>query len=194
MTTQYYTAASVDGFIADENNSLDWLLQFDDAGGSEPSDTGYADFIGNIGALAMGSTTYQWVLDHHVQPRVGEPRPWPYTQPTWVFSHRELPSIDAADIHFVSQSPAAQRSINAVHGQMVQAAAGKNVWLVGGGDLAGQFADAGLLDEIILTIAPVTLGGGSPVMPRRLVTPPLRLTSVKQSGPFAELRYTLHSH
>lgn len=194
MTTQYYTAASVDGFIADKNNSLDWLLQFDDAGGSEPSNAGYAGFISGVGALAMGSTTYEWILDHHVQPRDGEPSPWPYAQPTWVFSHRELPSIDGADIRFVSNNPAGQRDVIAVHGQMVEAAAGKNVWLVGGGDLAGQFADAGLLDEIILTIAPVTLGGGSPVLPRELVTPPLRLTSVERTGPFVELRYTVQAH
>jgi dihydrofolate reductase len=193
MTTQYYTAASIDGFIADKNNSLDWLLQFDDAGGSEPSDADYASFIGDVGTLAMGATTYQWILDHHVQPRDGEPSPWPYAQPTWVFSHRELPSIDGADVRFVSEGPADQRSVTAIHNQMVEAAAGKNVWLVGGGDLVGQFADVGLLDEVILTIAPVTLGGGSPVLPRVLVTPPLRLTSAQQSGPFAQLRYTVQS-
>jgi dihydrofolate reductase len=193
MTTQYYTAASIDGFIADKNNSLDWLLQFDDAGGSEPSDADYASFIGDVGTLAMGATTYQWILDHHVQPRDGVPSPWPYAQPTWVFSHRELPSIDGADVRFVSEGPADQRSVTAIHNQMVEAAAGKNVWLVGGGDLVGQFADVGLLDEVILTIAPVTLGGGSPVLPRVLVTPPLRLTSARQSGPFAQLRYTVQS-
>jgi dihydrofolate reductase len=193
MTTQYYTAASIDGFIADKNNSLDWLLQFDDAGGSEPSDADYASFIGEVGTLAMGATTYQWILDHHVQPRDGEPSPWPYAQPTWVFSHRELPSIDGADVRFVSEGPADQRSVTAIHNQMVEAAAGKNVWLVGGGDLVGQFADVGLLDEVILTIAPVTLGGGSPVLPRVLVTPPLRLTLARQSGPFAQLRYTVQT-
>jgi dihydrofolate reductase len=193
MTTQYYTAASIDGFIADKNNSLDWLLQFDDTGGSEPSDADYAGFIGDVGALAMGATTYDWILDHHVRPPDGEPSPWPYAQPTWVFSHRELPSIDGADIRFVSAVDAPGRSVTAIHDQMVEAAAGKNVWLVGGGDLVGQFADVGLLDEIILTIAPVTLGGGSPVLPRELVTPPLQLTSLRQSGPFAQLRYTVQT-
>ncbi len=68
MKTQYYTAATLDGFIADENNSLDWLFQF----GGDPEgagDTGYSDFIREVGALAMGSTTYQWLLDHEVRPK-----------------------------------------------------------------------------------------------------------------------------
>ena len=51
---------------------------------------------------------------------------------------------------------------------MVGAAGDRNVWIVGGGDLAGQFADAGLLDEVIVSIAPVTLGGGAPLLPRRI--------------------------
>ena len=54
-----------------------------------------------------------------------------------------------------------------VHEQMVEAAGERNIWIVGGGDLAGQFADAGLLDEVIVSIAPVTLGAGAPLLPRR---------------------------
>jgi dihydrofolate reductase len=73
---------------------------------------------------------------------------------------------------------------------MVRAAGGRNVWVVGGGDLAGQFHDAGLLDEIIVTIASVTLGAGFPLFPRSITTPPLRLISAKQFGTdFVELRY-----
>jgi dihydrofolate reductase len=60
---------------------------------------------------------------------------------------------------------------------------------VGGGDLAGQFYDAGLLDELIIQIAPVTLGKGMPVFPRRITSPPLRLVSSKAYGVFVEVRY-----
>jgi dihydrofolate reductase len=71
---------------------------------------------------------------------------------------------------------------------MCSAAGGKNIWIVGGGDLAGQFYDAGLLDEIIVQVASVTLGRGKPLFPRRLTSPPLRLLSVRQVGSgFAEL-------
>jgi dihydrofolate reductase len=73
----------------------------------------------------------------------------------------------------------------------MRAAAGeKNIWVVGGGDLAGQFHDAGLLDEIIVQVGSVTLGKGKPLFPRRLTSPPLVLVSVRQVGTgFAELRY-----
>jgi dihydrofolate reductase len=79
-----------------------------------------------------------------------------------------------------------------VHAEMVAAAGAKNVWLVGGGDLVGQFHDAGLLDELILGVASVTLGGGAPLLPRRIVTPPLRLISAQQyGGSFVSLRYAV---
>ena len=80
--------------------------------------------------------------------------------------------------------------VRPVHREMAAAAAGKNVWLVGGGDLVGQFHDHGLLDEIIVTFAAVTLGAGAPLLPRRIVEPPLRLVSAGPWGNgFAQLRY-----
>ena len=72
---------------------------------------------------------------------------------------------------------------------MVQAAGGKNVWLVGGGELVGQFADAGLLDEILLGVAPVTLGRGAPLLPRRLTASEVELVDVGRTGQFARLTY-----
>ena len=74
---------------------------------------------------------------------------------------------------------------------MVAAAAGKNVWVVGGGELAGSFADAGRLDDILLTMAPAFLGGGAPLLPRRLTAANLRLVSAERSGQFAKLHYEL---
>ena len=73
---------------------------------------------------------------------------------------------------------------------MVEAAAGKNVWIVGGGELAGQFYDAGLLDELFVQVGSVTLGAGKPLLPRAITHPPLRLVSVQAVGSgFAELHY-----
>ena len=177
--TQYYTATSLDGFIADPDNSLDWLFQF-----GEPEATSYPDFIRDVGALAMGSTTYEWLLTHHIRLGSKDPQPWAYEQPAWVFTSRSLPAVPGADIRFV------RGDVRPVHREMVEAAGGKNVWLVGGGELVGQFHDHGLLDEIIVSIASVTLGAGAPLLPRAITTPPLRLMSVKAYGAaFAELRY-----
>ena len=71
MSTVYYTATSLDGFIAGPDNSLDWLLQFGDG-----ADTGYEEFIAGIGALAMGSTTYEWVFRE--LGLADRPEAWPY--------------------------------------------------------------------------------------------------------------------
>ncbi len=181
MPTQYYTATSLDGFIATEDDSLDWLFPLGDI-----NDTGYPAFIAQVGALAMGASTYEWMLRHAETVKAEAGSPWPYTQPTWVFTHRSLPGIEGADIRFV------QGDVRAVHAEMVRAAAGRNVWIVGGGDLAGQFFDAGLLDEAIIQMASVTLGKGKPLFPRRVTNPPWELLSVRQVGKgFAELRYKL---
>jgi dihydrofolate reductase len=179
MKTQYFTASSLDGFIADREDSLDWLFPLGNL-----SDTSYPSFIRDVGALAMGSTTYEWMLRHVVGPDADHPQPWPYQQPAWVFTTRTLPSIPGADIRFV------RGDVRPVHRAMVDAAGGKNVWIVGGGDLAGQFYDRGLLDEIHVQIGSVTLGAGKPLLPRKITAPPLRLVSVRRVGTgFAELHY-----
>lgn len=152
MVTHYYTASSLDGYIATTGHSLDWLLKqdFDQEGAMA-----YPGFVAGVGALAMGASTYEWLLRH-------EENGWPYTQPTWVFTHRRLTVPDGADVRF------ADGAVAAVHRQMTAAAAGRDLWIVGGGDLAGQFADAGLLDEVWVQYAPVTLGAGAPLLPREL--------------------------
>ncbi|MBT9457531.1 MAG: dihydrofolate reductase family protein [Burkholderiaceae bacterium] len=181
MKTQYYTATSLDGFIATEDDSLDWLFPLGDI-----NDTGYPAFIAEVGALAMGATTYEWMLRHADKVADEAGSAWPYSQPTWVFTHRELPPVAGADIRMV------QGGVRDVHAEMARAAGTKNIWIVGGGDLAGQFFDAGLLDEAIIQVASVTLGTGKPLFPRRVTSPPWRLLSARLIGPgFAELRYQL---
>lgn len=181
MPTQYYAASSLDGFIADAHHSLDWLFQF-----GSVEETSYPEFIHEVGAIAMGATTYEWILRHQVHSGTGGPQPWPYEQPTWVFTSRSLPGVPGANIRFV------RGDVRPVHREMVVAAGAKNVWIVGGGELAGQFYDQGLLDELIVQVSSVTLGSGAPLLPRTIITPPLRLTSVAAYGDaFAELRYAV---
>lgn len=179
MRAQYYTATSLDGFIATADDSLEWLFALGD-----PEEATYPAFIKEIGALAMGSATYEWILRHGLKPEADSPAKWPYEQPTWVFSSRALPGVPGADIRFV------KGDVRPVFEEMRAAAKGKNVWLVGGGDLVGQFHDAGLLDDIIVQIGSVTLGSGKPLLPRAITSPPLKLVSVQRIGErYVELRY-----
>jgi len=179
VKTQYFTATSLDGFIAEPDDSLDWLFPLGDI-----SDTSYPGFIREVGALAMGSATYQWMLRHVVGPDADHLQPLLYAHPAWVFTSRALPAVPNADIRFVTGDD------RPAHQAIVQAAGGKSVWIVGGGDLAGQFYDQGLLDEIHVQIGSVTLGAGKPLLPRKIISPPLRLMSARAVGTgFAELKY-----
>jgi dihydrofolate reductase len=183
MTTQYYTASSIDGFIADADNSLSWLFQFSEPSGMEEE---YPRFFAQVGAMAMGSTTYEWIAQH--TGFLNDPSKWEYDLPTWVFSSRELPRVEGPDVRFVSGD------VVPVHEEMRRVADGRNVWLVGGGELVGQFHDQGLLDEVIIGMASVTLGSGAPVLPRRIVTPPLQLLGATAYGAdFVMLRYAVQS-
>jgi dihydrofolate reductase len=177
--TQYYTASSIDGYIADPDNSLDWLLEADSGGEGYG---GFDAFFAGVGAFAMGATTYGWMAENldasYWERSYGD-------TPAWVFTHRQLPRISGANLTVVAGD------VRPVHEAMVAAAGGKNIWLVGGGELVGQFADQGLLDEIIVSVAPVTLGGGAPLLPRRLLSSRLKLVAVERAGEFANLTYSV---
>ncbi|MEV0110292.1 dihydrofolate reductase family protein [Nocardia sp. NPDC050799] len=172
--TIYYTASSLDGFIATPDHSLDWLLSREADNDNGPM--GMTAFMAGVGAIVMGANTYQWLLDNE------SAQPWPYEVATWVCTHREFAPRTDGDVRF-TQDP-----VELVHKSMTEVAAGKNLWVVGGGELAGQFADRGLLDEVIVSIAPVTLGAGAPLLPRRLE---LRVDEVAGNGEFACARYTV---
>lgn len=179
MKTQYYAASSLDGFIATESDSVDWLFAL-----GNMDDSGYADFIRDVGALAMGSATYEWMLRNADAVVAEMGSPWPYAQPAWVFTSRELPRVEGADIRFV------RGGVRTIHAQMREVAGSKNIWVVGGGNLAGQFFDGGLLNELIVHVGSATLGAGKPLLPRRALHPSLTLTSARRVGPgLAELRY-----
>lgn len=173
--TIYFTATTLDGYIADDQNSLEWLFaqDIDPAGANS-----YEAFMAGVGAIVMGRTTYEWVREH-LQTAGGG---WPYAIPTTVITHAQLPGIDGADIRF------AHGEVAPIHTALTDAADGRDVWLVGGGDLAGQFADVGLLDQLVVSIAPVTLGAGRPLFPRRFG---LQLEGVAQNRAFVCATYNV---
>lgn len=181
MKTQYLTASTLDGFIVTEDDSLDWLFALGNV-----TDTNYPDFIKEVGALVMGASTYEWILRHAKETEQQLGSAWPYQQPAWIFTHRTLPKIEGADIHFV------QGNVIPVYEEIRKMIGDKNLWIVGGGDLAGQFYDAGLLDEIIVHLASVTLGKGKPLFPRHSNEASLLLTKVRYlNTAFVELYYSV---
>lgn len=179
--TVFDTATSLNGFIADEDNSLAWLFAMDN--GEEPDD---GLFPSGATVLVEGSTTYEWILAE--KDVIAHPERWREfhgDKATFVFTTRNLPVPADADVRLV-RGPVAD-----VLPQIREAAGDGDVWVVGGGDLAGQFLDVGALDEVALSVAPVALTGGAPLLPRRLGSDRLRLVSVAQVGQFARLVYAV---
>jgi dihydrofolate reductase len=157
--TVYYVASSVDGFIADADDGIDWLEQF----GFTSFEDEYEKFLAGIGAIVMGSATYEFLLR---QPNLE----WPYPGiPTWVLTHRELPTFAGAQLVFWAGD------IAQLDAELRETAGDRDVWVVGGGNVAAQFADAGLLDELRVTIMPIIVGSGKPLLPITRPTAPLPL-------------------
>lgn len=192
MRTQYYVASALDGYIADSDDGLDWLTEYEgsyEGAGAEPdsmSEGGsYEDFYAEVGALLSGSATYEWILDH-LGEAVHEPGRWPYAgKPYWVLSTRELhvPEVEGMDVRVVNASAAE------IHPELARAAGDRNIWIVGGGGVASQFAEAGLLDDVIVTVVPVALGEGKPLFERPLPRLQLEGVTPRRNG-MVELRYT----
>jgi dihydrofolate reductase len=181
----YYAAASLDGFIAESDDDLDWLTKYEgsyDGDDAEPMKGSYDRFYEGIGALVMGATTYEWVLEHVDK--------WAYAgKPTWVLSTRELPQPEGAgegEVRIVDDS------VSDIHDEISAAAGDRDIWVVGGGNVASQYADAGLLDEVAVTVVPVVLGEGKPLFDRRLPGGPMQLAGTRtwNSG-MVELRYEI---
>ena len=174
MATIFYTGSSLDGYIADPQHDLSWLMTRDIA---TDRDMGYDTFEARVGAAVMGASTWQWLLDH------GETAIVEGT-PTWVLTHRDFDPVGQA--RFVSADTLAD--VRRVHADALEAAAGKDVWLIGGGGLVARFIEAGLVDELWVQFAPVTLGAGAPLLPARVE---LRLGEVVRNGDFVCTRYAV---
>lgn len=191
--TVYYGASSLDGYLAEADDNLDWLLNYEgtsehEAAAPDPMSEGggYERFYEGVRALVMGSVTYEWILDH-LDVAGGEGQ-WPYRgKPCWVLSSRQLrlPEGDGVDVRVVD------KRVTEVHGEMAAAAGDGALWVVGGGNVASQFADAGLIDELILTVVPVVLGDGKPVFERPPNASLALLGTRAFSNGMAELHYRL---
>jgi dihydrofolate reductase len=176
--TIYFAAATLDGYIADVDDGIDWLTGFEPnyEGTGDEVKGSIDDFIENTGALVMGSSTYEFILGHS----------WPYgDRPTWVLTSRELPVAEGADVRF-HDGPVAD-----IHPEMLEAAGERNLWVVGGGPVASELADADLLDELWVTIVPIALGDGKPLFSRPIEKAMRLLGTRTFASGMLELRYAL---
>ena len=162
---RYYAAQSLDGYLAEADHSIDWLVGYTGhPARGEPLEGDFERFSAEVGAWVMGARTAEFLL--------AEGAPWaPAGVPVWVLSHRDLPVPDGVRL---SARPVA----DLVREEVLPAAAGRDVWVVGGGPVAQALADAGLLDTVEVTVVPVVLGAGHPLFSGRLERP-LALEAVR---------------
>ncbi len=175
----YFVASSLDGYIADATGSLEWLTSLEGA----PEDIS-SEFMAKVGVQVMGSATYEWLIrEENV---IAEPEKWSAffgQMKTVVFSSRVLPVPQGAEVVMLNGSVAE-------HISRIQELAGDGVtWLVGGGDLASQFLNAGLLDSVDITYAPVILGSGTPLFNEVDSRSALQLRESHPHGNFVHLKF-----
>ncbi|KUM31831.1 deaminase [Arthrobacter sp. EpRS66] len=172
-------AVSLNGFLADENHSLQWL--FDVPGAQEPDP---ALLPHNVGVHVEGANTYMWMVEN--EDLIENPQKWQEYYPgvtTYVFTSRNLPIPEGADVRLVNGS------VQEILPEIRQVAGEQNIWVLGGGELLGQFFDIDAIDTLALTVAPAALSGGAPLLPRTIDSERLELTAARQAGPFARLVY-----
>ncbi|RXA19809.1 dihydrofolate reductase [Methanosarcina sp. MSH10X1] len=143
-----YIACSLDGYIAREDGSIDWLTKYDN---NPETDYGYSEFYSSIGTVLMGRKTYEQVLGF------GN---WPYGEKkSYVFTRQSEPLRREKNVEFVSGNV----------GEFVRRLKGstdKDIWLVGGSQLVKAFLEENLVEDLIVTIVPIILGSGIPLFDR----------------------------
>ena len=163
-----FIAVSLDGYIATKEDSLDWLFSVEGEG-----DNGYSDFYETVDTVIMGKKTYDWVMDN-----IDE---FPYqNKACYVFTRSDVK--DTEHVQFVRD--------DVVHfTDQLKEQEGRNIWIVGGGELLSSFMEEQLIDEMILTIAPVIIGGGIPLFKEGQYQTDFTLKGTRKFNQFVELHY-----
>jgi len=139
-----YIASSLDGFIARDDGSVDWLVE----GESEEADSdyGYSEFYNSIDTVIMGRKTYEQILGF------GE---WPYEEKRCFVCTREPKAYSDERVDFVDDPTAL--TVNLLDREE------RDIWLVGGSEIVSELLNAHLIKRITITILPIILGGGIPL-------------------------------
>ncbi len=171
-----YIATSADGYIARPDGDVEWLNRR-----PRTVDYGMREFYATIDTILWGRKTYDWLLDYYR--KKGKTKGLFDTKlANYVFS-RKLPKRAVPGMEFVSEPVKA-------FAQRLRAVPGKNVWMMGGGELIASFLDAGEIDEFDIHVIPVFIGEGIPLVAPRHRDVPLRLRSSKKyADGVVRLRY-----
>ncbi|WP_245154065.1 dihydrofolate reductase family protein [Jeotgalibacillus proteolyticus] len=162
-----YIAMSLDGMIAKEDHSLDWLLEAEGEG-----DNGYEHFYSGISSIVMGSRTYQEVL------KMTEEKPY-QDRPVYVLSRTKMEDGYAS---FTSETVKTLLP-------NLQKKHGGPVWVVGGGEIVKACIESELIDEYYIAVIPVVLGGGIPLFPKGTAFTELRLKGTEIYNQIVMLHY-----
>ena len=146
-----YIASSLDGYIARPDGGVDWLDEVPEQGDGQEEDYGYEEFYAGIGTVLMGRVTYEQVLTFGVD------YPYPGTD-GYVFSRTRAGERDE-NVEFVDGADISAFIEN------IKATSGRNIWLIGGGQLVREFLTLDLVDRIVVTFLPVILGQGILMFP-----------------------------
>lgn len=166
-----YIANSLDGYIATKEESVHWLDETEAEG-----DNGFAAFYETIDTVIMGKKTYDWVMNQELEE-------FPYKRKSCYVYTNSTNAVNNEDVTFV------QGEVSELIHQLQQQP-GKDIWIVGGGELLHHYIKENLVDEYIITIAPIILGSGIPLFKELHTNINLKLEQVKKYSQFAELRFS----
>lgn len=166
-----YIAESLDGYIATNEESLEWLFKTEGEG-----DAGYSEFYETVDTVIMGKRTYDWITHK-------ENENFPYKdKKCYVFSTTTTGTNEFVEFK--------NEDIVQFTKKIKESSKG-NIWIVGGGELLQFFMKERLVDELIVTIAPTLIGRGIPLFRENDFETELFLKDVKQFNQFVQLYYVV---
>jgi dihydrofolate reductase len=140
-----YIACSLDGFIAREDGNIDWLKEYEN---NPKTDYGYSEFYESIGTVLMGRKTYEQVRGF------GE---WPYEgKKAYIFTRQKELRYREKNVEFVSGN-----IVEFI--RQLKEKTDQDIWLVGGSQLIKVFLKEDLVQDMIVFVVPIILGGGIPL-------------------------------
>lgn len=164
-----FIASSLDGYIADKDESLEWLFKVEGEG-----DNGISEFYDTVDTTLMGKRTYDWLMRQDL-------KEFPYKdRECFVFTRSSYE--DTEDVKFVNND--VTDFVNTLKHKK-----GKNIWMMGGGELINSFIQHRLIDEFIITVAPTLIGSGTPLFREIDQELELSLIGTRQFNQFVELHY-----